>query len=41
MGGSSPERESTLFELGPNRYGKSAIRLVKVSRGADGTRFAT
>jgi malate synthase len=25
-----------LIELGPNRYGKSAIRLVKVVRGADG-----
>jgi malate synthase len=45
---SRPERESRLsepgqpeprpFELGPNRYGKSAIRLVKVSRGAVGTR---
>ena len=27
-----------MFELGPNRYGKSAIRLVKVSRAATGTR---
>ena len=25
-----------MIELGPNRYGKSAIRLVKVIRGADG-----
>ena len=25
-----------MIELGPNRYGKSAIRLVRVVRGADG-----
>ena len=27
-----------MIELGPNRYGKSAIRLVKVTRGPDGHR---
>jgi urate oxidase len=27
-----------VIELGPNRYGKSAIRLVKVSRGPEGHR---
>ncbi|HEY7827430.1 MAG TPA: urate oxidase, partial [Candidatus Limnocylindrales bacterium] len=32
------QSEQPSFELGPNRYGKSAIRLVKVSRGAVGTR---
>ena len=30
------EGEATLIELGPNRYGKSGIRLVKVVRGATG-----
>ena len=29
-------QEATVTELGPNRYGKSAIRLVKVIRGATG-----
>jgi urate oxidase len=28
-----------VIELGPNRYGKSAIRLVKVVRGPDGNRI--
>ncbi|HEY7828256.1 MAG TPA: urate oxidase, partial [Candidatus Limnocylindrales bacterium] len=32
------QSEPRPYELGPNRYGKSAIRLVKVSRGAVGTR---
>ena len=31
-----PYRETALIELGPNRYGKTAIRLVKVVRGAAG-----
>ena len=32
------EGEATVIELGPNRYGTSAIRLVKVSRGGSGDR---
>ena len=27
-----------MIELGANRYGKAAIRLVRVARGADGDR---